>query len=221
MIRRAAIVLALALGLAAFAQAGPSVKVLDGSVLVVEGERSTAVTTNARSLDAALSPDGQTVAYTQREEAPAPEAADIVFTSLHLFDRRTRKDRLLLAPTPDDELTKDLKSFHQPTWSLDGGFVYVMASAWVTSDAIHQVNVRTGAHRYVIDGNSLAVIRNGPWRGFLLVSRHLYHPAPEYGAYDPTFVVRPDGQVMMEVPDSADDDAAVERWLGKKGWRAS
>ena len=74
--------------------------------------------------------------------------------------------------------------------------------------------------KFIIDGNSLAVIRNGPYRGMLLVSRHMYRPAPEFGAYEPTFVIRPDGKQVLKVPGSDDDDAAVERWLRKHGWEA-
>ena len=69
-------------------------------------------------------------------------------------------------------------SFDGPVFSLDGGFVYVTANAWATSGAVHQVSLATGQERFVIDGGCDAVIRTGPWRGYLLVTRHMYYPAP-------------------------------------------
>ena len=109
-----------------------------------------------------------------------------------------------------------------PVFSLNGGFVYVETEAWVTSAAIHQINVKTGAEKFVIDGSIRGVMRTGPHRGALLVGRHLYPKNPEDGAYDEVHLVRPDGRVLLIVPGSRDDDgeASVERWLKAKGWSA-
>ena len=106
------------------------------------------------------------------------------------------------------------------TSSLDGGFRYEEVTRWATSDDIIQVRVSNGRRREVIDGNSLAVIRDGPWRGYLLVQRHVYHP--QGGSYDPVDVVRPDGKVMLEVPGSSDDEnsSAVALWLVDHHWKA-
>lgn len=221
--RRLLLGLAAALGLAAFAAVAGEVRIIGGNVNYAEGGRVQPLTADDRALEGALSPDGQSVAWIRREDGPGAATGGETspgLTSLHIVDRASHVDRLVLMGAPHDDLKQDLQAMRHPTWSLDGGFVYVMASAWATSDAIHQVNVRTGAHRFVIDGNSLSVIRNGPYRGMLLVSRHLYRDAPEYGSYEPSFVIRPDGHVVLKVPGSDDDDAAVTAWLKKNGWEA-
>ena len=72
----------------------------------------------------------------------------------------------------------------------------------------------------MIDGNSVSVIRNGPYRGYLLVSRHKYR---DDGAYDPTDLVRPDGKVVTTLPDCDDDEdgSCARSWLDAHGWGAS
>jgi hypothetical protein len=113
---------------------------------------------------------------------------------------------LSTAPSANNDPKLNLQSLNHPNFSLDGHFIYVLADAWATSAAVHQVNVDTGIERFVIDGNSDAVVRTGPYRGYLLVSRHKYHPAPALGSYDPVDVVRPDGHVEFTVPGTENDD---------------
>ena len=105
--------------------------------------------------------------------------------------------------------------------SLDGGYSYRLVDRYATSAEVVQVRRADGKTRDVIDGNSVSVIRDGPYRGYLLVSRHKYRG--EAGAYDPTDLVRPDGKVSTTLPDCDDDeDASCARpWLDAHGWRAS
>jgi hypothetical protein len=60
---------------------------------------------------------------------------------------------------------------------------------------------------------------SGNFKGYLLVSRHRYHP--EGGSYDEHYLVTPTGAVVYAIPGSriesdADSDAqaeqAVQRW---------
>lgn len=115
----------------------------------------------------------------------------------------------------------DPVSISRVRFSLEGGYLYAEISRWPTSNAIVQFSLSRAEGRLVIDGNGLRVMRSGPWRGFLLVSRHQYKP--EGGSYDPVFVVRPDGHVQMMVPGTDVDEtgAAVARWLSENGWMAS
>ena len=51
-----------------------------------------------------------------------------------------------------------------------------------------------------------------------MVQKHKYHAEPELGAYDPVYVVRPDGKWSMLVPGSDIDggeDGSVEAWMKK------
>jgi len=168
----------------------------------------------------ALSPDGHTVAFIHTDRQPA-DASEDAQTSLWIGDGLTGAARELIGPQGANDPAQDFASFSGPVFSLDGGFVYVTAMAWATSGAVHQVSLATGQQHFVIDGGVSAVIRTGPWRGYLLVQRHMYYPAPKEGSYDPVYVVRPDAKQTFMVPGTdKDEGASVGPWLKKNGWVA-
>lgn len=171
--------------------------------------------------DPVLSPDGRTVAFIRVEREP-DEEHDNGIRTLWIGDGPNGTSRRLAAPHSGSDPTQEFMSVGGPIFSLDGGFVYVSAAAWATSEAVHQVNVATGSERYVIDGWILSVIRTGPYRGYLLVQRHRYLPPPSYGSNNPVFVVRPDAKQVFMVPGSDKDDGekSVGAWLKAKGWQA-
>ena len=208
---------ALAVLLAAAFAPAPTLKLEEGKLSLTAGGATRSLG-DREILSAALSPDGKTVAYVQ-VMAYSDEEGSTNPTNLYLHDVASGRTLLLLESRETEEPSTNLRFFHGPTFSLDGGYLYVLAGAWVTSDAVHQVNIRTGADRFVIDGNSVAVIRNGRYAGYLLVNRHVYRG--EEGAWDPTFVVRPDGKESFMVPGSGEDEAAAAKWLASNGWTAN
>jgi hypothetical protein len=111
-------------------------------------------------------------------------------------------------------MTETLAAMWKPQFSLNCYFIYVMAEAWTTSSAIHQVNVKTGEHRFVTDGKLLFVLQTGRYRGYLV--QKLKYPAdPEEGAFYPVYIVRPDNKVSFTVPDSDKDNGemSLPAWL--------
>lgn len=150
--------------------------------------------------------------------------AEVTAQGLWVVDNRTGQRRRLLATRVDDDPKRTLEELAAPRFSLEGGYIYVTSvAAWATSGAVHQVSVATGAERFVVAGDLIAVIRTGPYRGFLLVQQHRYYDRPEGGSYNPVYVVRPDGHEMFVVPGSENDDGeyAVTPWLRAKGWVAN
>ena len=96
--------------------------------------------------------------------------------------------------------------------------MYEQVCRGATTDMIVQVRLGDGSRRDVTPGNSLAVIRTGPWQGMLLVSIHKYKDS---GSYDATWVVRPDGKEMLQVPGTeSGDEGEVRAWLQANGWTA-
>jgi hypothetical protein len=105
--------------------------------------------------------------------------------------------------------------------SLNGQYEYLEVCSWVTSPDILQRRLSDGRLKEVVDGYSPKVIHNGPWMGFLLVTRHKYKA--EGGSYEQTDVVRPDGTAILQVPGTEVEDggAALATWLRNKGWVAN
>ena len=217
-----AVVGAITLTLTSTAGASPSVTVGGGNIVYVDaaGARHP-LTTGGGYKEPALSPDGHTVAFIH-VDGPPTSAADDAPTSLWIADGLKGGARKLIGHHDSSDIKQVFVSYGGPVFSLDGGFVYVTAQAWATSGAVHQVSLATGQERFIIDGGCSAVIRTGPWRGYLLVTRHMYHPAPQYGSYDPTYVVRPDAKQTFIVPGTEKDDGRdhLTPWLKKNGWQA-
>jgi hypothetical protein len=214
--------LGAALALASAAAASPSVTVGGGNVIYVDaGGGRHALTTSGGFKEPALSPDGHTVAFIH-VDGPPQSAGEDASTSLWVADGLKGGARQLIGHHDATDVKQVFVSYGGPVFSLDGGFVYVTAQAWATSGAVHQVSLATGQEHFVIDGGCNAVIRTGPWRGYLLVQRHMYYPAPKYGSYDPTYVVRPDAKQSFIVPGTDKDDNIehVTPWLKKNGWVA-
>ncbi len=107
--------------------------------------------------------------------------------------------------------------------SEDGKTLYQEVCRWVTSNYIVAVDLQTGTRRGVSDGSDVMVLRDGPYRGNLLISRHKYRDGDEGGSYDPSFVISPAGETLLMVPgtDGADPEGALKAWLeetGSKAW---
>jgi len=206
------------------AHAAPTAHVAErqGNIVYTDGAGATrTLTTSGGFGEPVLAPDGKTVAFIHVDGPPA-EGGDGNLTSLWIGDGATGQSRKLIGPHPASDVHENFASFDGPKFSLDGGFVYVSASAWATSPAVHQVSLATGQEHFVIDGAVTSLVRSGAYRGYLLVQRHMYYPAPKTGSYNPVYVVRPDAKQSFIVPGSDKDDGAksVAVWLKTHGWQA-
>ena len=172
-----------------------------------------------------LSPNGRMAAFT-RDEGPS-DLCDPAPTSLWIVDLPDGEPRLLFASRPAKEddsseqrIDTDMRSFGNPVFSLDGGFIYLDVSDCSPGGVLHQVNVATGAERLVTRGNFMGVIRNGPYRGNLLMWFHYHYGPPKFGSYDPGYIVRPDGKQLFMIPGSEDSygTETTKAWMKANGW---
>jgi hypothetical protein len=196
----------------------PDVRVAQGNLVYLAADgQPRRLLADGQATDPVLSPDGSTVAFIHYDTKEMKDS-----TSLWLITVADGKIRSLFKSEPNDEPKRNMGTFDNPRFSLDGGYVYVDATAWTTSSAVHQINVKTGQERFVTAGWNNGIIREGPYRGYLLVGQHRYFQKPEPGSYNPVFVVRPDGEETMMVPGSDRDDGetSVAAWLEANGWSA-
>ena len=150
-----------------------------------------------------LSPDGKTAVFIKVEKDGEP-GSDEARSSLWLADVLTGRLSQLLPSSPSDEVTANLAAMWHPHFSSDGKAVFVMAEAWVTSSAIHRVDIATADHRFIVDGELLDIETKGKYRGYLLVRKRRYLPGPDYGTDYPHYVISPDGKRSILIPDSAE-----------------
>jgi hypothetical protein len=108
---------------------------------------------------------------------------------------------------------RTLAALSSPQFSPNGRRVYFLSRAWVTSDAVHAVDVATGREWFVAPGNTLAIIPRGPLAGCLLVSQHRSRPG-EGGSTDWTWLLGTNGQELaLAASDPASADRRLAIWM--------
>jgi dipeptidyl aminopeptidase/acylaminoacyl peptidase len=163
----------------------------------------------------ARAPDGR-VAFVRATPGRVISTAlgDEQATELWIANADGTHARRLVTGRAADSVERTLAGFSSPHFSPDGRRLYFLSRAWVTSDAVHAVDVATGHEWFVAPGNTLAVIPRGPLAGCLLVTQHRYRPN-EGGSYDWTWVLGTNGQQLaLAASDSDDADRRIASWLG-------
>ena len=174
-----------------------NLKITDGNIFYRD-ENLEEIQITSRNLDvgAILSPDKEKIAFlrqtTNDPTIECPEHPDFGGNSWHeiwLYNLTTQEETLL---------TSAENTCHgyieKLVFSLDEKKIYFKHSKWVTSSAIEVVDIETKEVNFITGGNTLEVIQEGEYRGNLLVSKHKYHPAPNYGAYSASCIVSPEGE---------------------------
>lgn len=188
-----------------------SVTARDGNLFYQASGQATPRQLTSTGLDRepALSPDGQTIAFIRGNPA---DSVDTVSgweeaTSLWIVAVDGSGARTLVRSRYSETPGQALAMLRSPAYSPDGRQIYFLSAAWVTSGAVHAVDVSTGAERFVAPGNSLEVIPSGDYAGFLVVSQHRYFLAG--GSYDWYWLVSPEGR---EIDPVGEDERALEEF---------
>lgn len=172
------------------------------------------LTSSGRDRDATVSPNGDLVAFVRStpdhlvETATGEsEATEIWTIRVDGTDARKRVEGTPWA-TPETSLS----GLRNPQFSPDGRLVYFLSMAWVTSAAIHVLDLETGKERFLSAGNTLEVIPKGVYAGHLIVDQHRYFLGG--GSYDWFWLIAPDGQVLG--PIGPNDDSFRESFVSKE-----
>ena len=218
--RRAILGLAAVLALSAGeARAAAGVFEQFGNILYRDANGATRpITFDHHSGSPVLSPDGRTVAWIHIDrEGGDPDPDEAGQSSAWVADVVTGGKRKIAGALRNGDLRALIINPSKVEFSLDGGYLYIESALAATSPGIHQVKLGLATERFVAGGALMGVLRTGPYRGYLVIGQHRYHP--QGGSYDGAYVVRPDGKVMFEVPGSeALDGDPVHRWLDVQHW---
>jgi len=146
-----------------------------------------------------LSPDGHHVVFIRKSKRHAIltigaesdyHGDEILADQIWVMDVNTGEQRLLVKDgiPVKGNVTKECERMiafiddDSLCFSPDGGSLYFIGSAWVTSGALHVVNLRTGRDRFIAAANAVDVVPSGKYVGNLIVQQHRYFLG--CGAYD-------------------------------------
>lgn len=216
-------------GAIAFLMVVPTVALAASATLVERPDRleyraadgeATTIAIDGAFRSTVLSPDGKTIAYIRVLKPQTPDRDGAA--ELWLADGSTGTRRRLMGSSPSPDPKKNLSWYDSPIFSPSGKFIYVTAPAWGDEMAIHRVSVTSGKEQFVLDGELRSIIRDGPYRGDLLVKRHTAWPTPKIGFHYPVYLARADGSLRFRIPNMNhdDDNVHVTKWLSSHGWTA-
>ena len=156
------------------------------------------LTTTGRDSQPNLSPDGLTIVFVRRTERVVDTVlGDSNASELWLTDRDGTHSELLVSGSENKDPKKSLAVVDSPQFSLNGNSVYFLSSAWVTSQALHVVDIHSRVERFICDANTLEVIRHGKYRGDLVVQKHKYFSGG--GSYDDYWLLSKKGKELLRL----------------------
>ncbi|OGO94858.1 MAG: hypothetical protein A3F10_05475 [Coxiella sp. RIFCSPHIGHO2_12_FULL_42_15] len=158
---------------------------------------------DAKSAELIESPSGDWIAFVKKSNYIIPsdcfyfsakgDRADEVW----IINTKKMNKKLLVEPHFScKEVFKTIIDPHNLQFSPDSKTLYFEASAWVTSGAVHAVDVDGKHLRFVTDGSELRIVQSGPYRGDLIVNQHRYRFKGEtpLGSYDWDWLFTPEGK---------------------------
>jgi Tol biopolymer transport system component len=155
-----------------------------------------------------LSPDGRFVTYVRPTQGRLIDTAygEIEATELWISRVDGSEARMLVRDVYSDSPKKTIAGIGWPQFSPNGRRIYFMSIAWVTSDAVHVIDLESGHEHYLCDGNSLEVIPRGKYAGDLIVSQHRYFLGG--GSYDWFWLLTSEGKQID--PIASGDENSLE-----------
>ncbi|HSU17931.1 hypothetical protein [Longimicrobium sp.] len=163
------------------------------------GRAARRLTTDGRTLQAALSPDARLVAYVRStpglpvETGSGTQEATELWTVAADGTRRTMRVRGHGA-RPVERI---VAAMQDPQFSPGGRRIYFASAAWAVSAAVHVFDLDAGRERFVAPGWLAEVVQKGRYAGNLLVGQHRYFLAG--GSYDWLYLLTPSGREIGPV----------------------
>lgn len=229
--RRVAIGAALAAALAvsggtqALAQApGVTVEVTDGNIHVEQGGKRRQITSSGRDSEAILSPDSTAVIFTRLGTPPRLETEDRdpgTCTTPPDELRRIRVDgtgdELLLKGRSSDKPEEQLCEFSRKQFASDGRTMFFLTPAWATTAALHALDTRSKAERFVVAANDALVLGGctGELRDHLVLQQHRYFAFG--GSFDWYWLFDPTGKKELGPIGEAENTETIQLQIEDSG----
>lgn len=166
-------------------------------------EKIARLTSDAKLSDIIESPDGKWIAFVAKSHYVVPSNC-FYFAGqgdptdeIWMVNTENVIKKLIVYPTFNcDDVSKDTIDPHHLRFSPDSKTLYFETSAWVTTGAVHAVDVDGKNERFVIDGDELRIVQDGKHKGDLIVNQHSYRFKGDIplGSYNADFLYTPSGK---------------------------
>lgn len=187
-----------------------------------KGKKRIQLTGSGKDRAPVLSPDGKVVVFIResKEEAYSPtgggeDGRPGFADQLWIVDIYGKNEKMLVKDrypneSSEADITRELEKTigyiddNNICFSPDGKVVYFISSAWVTSGALHRVNVDGTGERFIEGANSVEVVPRGEYKGDLIISQHRYFLA--CGSYDWLWLFTPEGKEVGPLGEDLNKD---------------
>lgn len=170
------------------------------------------LTKDSKLTDLIKSPDGKWIVFVKKSNYTIPsncfyfsqkgDQADEIW----ILNTKEITTKLLVAPHFScGDVSNVIIDPHNLQFSPNSKTLYFETSAWVTSGAIHSVDVDGNHLRFVTDGSELRVVQSGPYKDNIIVNQHRYRFRGDVplGSYNWDWLFTPTGkQIKLYKKDS-------------------
>jgi hypothetical protein len=173
-----------------------------GNIFIEQNGKATKLTSSEMDVDPALAPSGKFVVYTRLGRGRNMRGYEVECNTdpkpdqLRQVNVDGSGDKILLSGRkgePDERLC----DFRDKQFSSDGRRLYFLTPGWSTSGALHLLDMRSGAERFILPANELVVLSfcSGKYKDHLAVlsHRHLLFG----GSYDWYWLYDPSGKKQL------------------------
>lgn len=161
------------------------------------------LTQNEKLIEQIESPDGKWIAFVKKSNYIVPSNCFYFLekgehaNEIWIVNTSEMTKKLLVKPHFScGDVSKVILDPNNLQFSPDSKTLYFETSTWVTSGAVHAVDVDGNHLRFVTDGSDLRVVQSGPYKGEIIVNQHRYRFKGDtpLGSYDWDWLYTPTGK---------------------------
>jgi hypothetical protein len=195
--------------LASFPADAGEVWAADGNIFFKDDAGITKqMTESGRDTEPALSADRRWIAFVRIDPSIPVDEDQAPYSELWILDRSSALAKPLVKQHYSIKPEDNIGALGKPAFSPDGSSIYFLSKAWMTSGAIHSFDLKTQKSKFISPGNSLYVIGQGKYKGYLIASKHKYFLGA--GSYDFLWLVDPVGKEIGMV---GEDESRIDDFV--------
>lgn len=173
-----------------------------GNIYLKDDHQTLQLTNSGKDFSPLLSPEAKKIAFIRNGNKPIPEECKKNTESdfekeLWVYDVSQKKEKLLVKNNFQcNQPEQQISDFLDLAFSPNNELLYFITPAWMTSGALHVVKTNRMQQHFVAPANSVEIVMNGSYKGYLIVNQHRYFTTG--GSYDWFWLLNPEN--TKEIP---------------------